>query len=212
MVPRWRDVRSDRSWRRRPCGTATGCLRRAGFQPCGTSRLFFAGRLLFRGTFLFSMQERRGTALLAFVFWIQEGQMIFFKNMPLTFLKNIRLFNKKDHTPARAHPNARTRLTVVESRRLGKARSPHARTRPLRARAEPTSLPSRKSAGPHAPPRARARPPEKRIAFTMSARPPTRMGKAHPKSRSLPKERSHRPRTPAHGEGFGEGFDKDERL
>ena len=50
------------------------------------------------------MQERRGTAFLAFVFWIQEGQMIFFKNMPLTFLKNIRLFNKKDHTPARAHP------------------------------------------------------------------------------------------------------------
>ena len=76
--------------------------------------------------------------------------MIFFKNMPLTFLKNIRLFNKKDHTPARAHPNARTPLTVVKSRQ---ARENTLTTRmdtpPTRTgRAE---LSSRKSAGPHAP-------------------------------------------------------------
>ena len=69
--------------------------------------------------------------------------MIFFKNMPLTFLRNIRLFNKKNHI----------------------------------------------------------------VSPVLHAH-----GRGHPKSRSLPKERSHRPRTHAHGEGFGEGFDKDERL
>ncbi len=89
---------------------------------------------------------------------------------------------------------------------------------PLRARAEPNPLPSRKSAGPHAPQRARARPPEKRIAFTMSACSPTRTGGAHPKnrpspeSRPSPKEQSHRPHTSAHGEHRKEGFGKDKSF
>ena len=85
---------------------------------------------------------------------------IFLKNMPLTFLKNIRLFNKKNHTPARAHPNARTRLTVVESRQ---AREDSLTTRmdtpPTRTgRADPSSFAE-----------------ERR-----STRPPTRAGKARP--------------------------------
>ena len=89
--------------------------------------------------------------------------------MSLTFLKNIRLFNKKDHIPARAHPK--------------------------RGHSSLLWNPARED-----------------TLTTRMDMPPTRMGKAHPKSHSLPKERSHRPRTPAHGEGFGEGFDKDERL
>ena len=71
-------------------------------------------------------------------------------------------------------------------------------TPPTRTGVGPKSLPSRKSAGPHAP--------------------PTRTGGAYPKNRpppenhSSPKERSHRPRTHAHGEHRKEGFGKDKSF
>ena len=113
--------------------------------------------------------------------------MIFFKNMPLTFLKNIRLFNKKNHTPARTHPKRGHISLLWNPGRLGKAHSPNARTRTYAhgGGAEFSSFAEERRST--CPPRARARPPEKRIAFTMSTRTPTHMGKAHTKSRPLQK-------------------------
>ena len=110
---------------------------------------------------------------------------IFLKNMRLTFLKNIRLFNKKNHTPAHAHPNARTRLTVVESRRLGKARSPHARTRPLRARAEPNYLRGR--APVHTPPTRAGKAARKKDCFHHEHTPPNAHGQGAPEKPPLQK-------------------------
>ena len=118
--------------------------------------------------------------------------------MSLTFLRNIRLFNKKDHTPAHAHPNAWTPLAVVESRQARESTlTTRTDTPPTRTGVGPNSLPSRKSAGPHAPQRAWAR-------RTRKAAPPEN----HPS----PKEQSHRPQTLAHGEHRKEGFGKDKSF
>ena len=95
--------------------------------------------------------------------------------MSLTFLKNIRLFNKKDHIPARAHPK--------------------------RGHSSLLWNPARED-----------------TLTTRMDMPPTRMGKAHPKSRPppenhpSPKEQSHRPHTSAHGEHRKEGFGKDKSF
>ena len=147
----------------------------------------FCGAASFQGdiSFFYARKARNSVPRLCLLDSRTTG--IFFKNMPLTFLKNIRLFNKKDHTPAHAHPNARTPLAVVESRQARESTlTTRTDTPPTRTGVGPNSLPSRKSAGPHAPQRARARPPEKRIAFTMSACSPTRTGGAHPKNRPSP--------------------------
>ena len=111
--------------------------------------------------------------------------------MSLTFLKNIRLFNKKDHTPARAHPKRGHSSLLWNPGGSGKhAHHTHGGGAEFSSFAE-----------------------ERR-----STCPPTRTGGAHPKSRPLPenhsspKERSHRPHTSAHGEHRKERFGKDKSF